>query len=424
VKPAAALVHKHGPRTVVVLERAMAIGLREPFLLDPSVVYLNHGAYGATPRPVFESYQRWQRELEREPVDFLSRKATERLAHSRARLAQLLGTERDNLVYVNNGTVGLNIVAHSLRLGAGDELLTTDHEHGGIDRLFRYMEGKLGFALVKCRVPVPVTTHENFVDLFWSHVTERTKVILISHLTSPTSLVFPVKEICARARRVGITTIVDGSHVPGQLALALHDIDADFYVGILHKWLCAPKGCAFLYARPDVQHLLDPLVVSWGWEPKNPGPSKFVEYHEWQGSRDISAYLAVPDAIDFLAAHRWDDVRAQCRDLARLAQREVSDLFGLRPYHPDRPEWHGQIVCAPLPRDTDDVAMLNALRHDHNIDVSVDRFNGLPRVRISVQAYNDINDIDRLLDALRKLTYTHARPTRTHVERTAQIGLA
>src|SRR5580658_8791872 len=150
----------------------MAIGLKEPFLLDPSVTYLNHGAYGATPRPVFESYQRWQRMLEREPVDFLSREATGRLAYSRSVLARFLGTERDNLVYVNNGTVGLNIVARSLRLGSGDELLTTDHEHGGIDRLFRFMAEKLGFTLVKCRVDVPVTTHEAFIELFMSRVTE------------------------------------------------------------------------------------------------------------------------------------------------------------------------------------------------------------------------------------------------------------
>ncbi|HTO61597.1 MAG TPA: aminotransferase class V-fold PLP-dependent enzyme [Bradyrhizobium sp.] len=386
----------------------MAIGLKEPFLLDPDITYLNHGAYGATPRPVFESYQRWQRELEREPVDFLSRKGTERLAHSRSILADYLGTERDNLVYVNNGTVGLNIVARSLKLKPGDELLTTDHEHGGIDRLFRFMAERLGFTLVKCRVPLPVTSHEALADRFMSHVTPRTRAILVSHLTSPTSLVFPVKEICARARAAGLMTIVDGSHAPGQLPLQLPDVDADFYVGILHKWLCAPKGCAFLYARPSAQDLLDPLVVSWGWEPKNPGPSKFVEYHEWQGSRDFSAYLAVPDAIAFRRQHDWDTVSAKCRALAMQAQRLVSDLFGLAPYHPPRPEWHGQIVCARLPPGTDDVALLHKLRHEFNIDVSVDRFDG-PRVRISVQAYNDENDIDHLLWALQRCCQAPAR---------------
>jgi len=245
-----------------------------------------------------------------------------------------------------------------------------------------------------------VTTHEALVEYFWGGVTDRTKAILISHLTSPTSLVFPVAEICRRASAAGILTIVDGSHVPGQLPLDFSQLDADFYVGILHKWLCAPKGCAFLYARPQVQNLLDPLVVSWGWEPKQPGPSRFIEFHEWQGSRDISAYLTVPDAIRFLQDNDWNQVRMKCRELAMEAQAAISEMFGLPPYHPPIPEWHGQVVCARLPPNANDVTVLNRLRYEYNIDVSVDRFGGSPRIRISVQAYNDRADIDRLLDVL------------------------
>ncbi len=379
--------------------------LKPQFLLDPEITYLNHGAYGATPRPVFEAYQRWQLTLEREPVDFLSRHSTERLAHARACLARYLGTERDNLVYVNNGTVGLNIVLRSLRLVPGDELLTTDHEHGGIDRLMRYMAHTQGFTYVVRPIPLPVTTHADFVEHFWGGVTERTRVILISHLTSPTSIVFPVAEICARARRAGILCIVDGSHVPGQLPLTLSELDADFYVGIAHKWLCAPKGSAFLYARPSAQDLLDPLVISWGYEPRSPGPSKFVEYHEWQGSRDISAYLAVPDAIEFQERNDWSTVRDGCRALAMHAQRELHALTGMAPWHPPSPEWHGQIVCAPLPLDVDDAALLHRLRYEHKIDVSVDRFRGRPRVRVSVQAYNDVEDILKLTHALQQILH-------------------
>jgi len=376
---------------------------KHAFLLDPEITYLNHGAYGATPRPVFDAHMAWQRELEREPVDFLSRFGTERLAASRAALAEYLDCERDDLVYVANGTTGLNMVARSLRLGPGDELLTTDHEHGGIDRLFRFMAQKLGFDYNRRKIPLPVTTHAKFVEHFWAGVTDRTRAILISHLTSPTSLVFPVEEICRRAREQGIMTIVDGSHVPGQLPLSLRTLDPDFYVGILHKWLCAPKGCAFLYARRDMQDLLDPLIVSWGWEPKVPGPSRFVEFHEWQGSRDISQFLSVPAAIAFQVQHDWDAVRRDCRSLAMEAQREISDLFGLEPYHPPSPEWHGQIVCARLPDHVDDQRLLTQLRFEEKIDVSVDRFGGRPRVRVSVQVYNDRSDIDRLLAALDRL---------------------
>lgn len=380
----------------------MALGLSEEFLLDSSIAYLNHGAYGATPRIVFDEHVKWQRLLELEPVDFLSRHGTERLAHSRQILADFLGTARDNLVYVTNGTVGLNIIANSLKLGPGDELLTTDHEHGGIDRLFRFHAGKSGFKLVHCPIPVPLTTQRDVLDRFLSSVTDDTRAILISHLSSPSSVVFPVKQICQYARSRGIVTIIDGSHVPGQLELDLEDIGADFYVGILHKWVCAPKGCAFVYARPQMQTCLDPLVVSWGWEPKLPGPSRFVEIHEWQGSRDTSAFLSVPAALEFWAARDWPGIRQACRDMAMAARREVCAMFDTEPYHPDSPEWHGQIVCAPLPAGTDAVELLHRLRHEDGIDVSVDYFANNPRVRISVQVYNDWTDIERLLDALKR----------------------
>ena len=377
--------------------------LRSLFLLDPTITYLNHAAYGATPRPVFESFQRWQLELERQPVDFLSRFSTERLAHSRAILSEYVDTDRDNLVYVSNGTTGLNIVARSICAGPGDEVLTSDHEHGGIDRLWRFTALKRGFQWVRREIPLPVTTHEDFVEHFLAGVTSRTKVIVLSHFTSPTSLVFPVKEICRRARQRGILTVIDGSHIPGQFCLSLRELDPDFYVGILHKWLCAPKGCAFLYARPTAQQLLDPLIVSWGWEPKNPGPSRFIDIHEWQGSRDISEFLAVPDAIAFQMEHDWDIVRSECRALALYAQRQITKITGVQPYHPELPEWSGQVVCAQLPRHVDADWLKNELRFTYDIEVSTDVFRNWPRIRVSIQGYNTIDDVERLLHAVKQL---------------------
>lgn len=377
--------------------------LKEHFLLNPEVTYLNHAAYGATPRPVFEAYQRWQRLLEFEPVDFLSRNSAGYLAHSRSVLAAYLNTQRDNIVYVANGTVGLNIICHGMRLRPGDEVLTSDHEHGGIDRLWRYMAQRQGFSWIVRPISIPVTTHDEFINHFWHGVTDRTRVIVLSHFTSPSSLLFPVREICRRARAAGILTVIDGSHVPGQFDLSLADLDPDFYVGIAHKWLCAPKGCAFLYARPAVQDLLDPLVISWGWEPRNPGSSKFVEFHEWQGSRDISSFLAVPDAIQFQEEHDWPSVRAYCRNLAVYAQNEIHKITGMAPWHPSDPAWHGQVVCAPLPLYTDEAALIKKLRFEYQIDVSVDRFKNRPRVRVSVQGYNTVDDIEHLLTALRRL---------------------
>ncbi|GAC1409112.1 MAG: aminotransferase class V-fold PLP-dependent enzyme [Novosphingobium sp.] len=379
------------------------MSLRADFMLDPEIAFLNHGFVGATPRAVFEANLARQREFEREPVDFISRFATQRLAEARASLAAYVDADADDLVFTGNGTIGLNMVARSLNLGPGDDLLMTDHEHGGIVRLFEYLAERRGFALVTRKVLLPVTTHADFVDHLMGGVTERTRAILISHMTAPSALVLPVAEVCRQARALGIMTVVDGAHGPGQLPLSLRTIDPDFYVGILHKWLCAPKTAAFLYARRDRQDALDPLVVSWGWRPDRPGGSRFIDENEWQGSRDLSPFLTVPDAIAFQQAHNWDAVRVTCRALAASAQREIGELFGLAPWHPPLPEWQGQMACALLPDHVDIAALQHRLRFEHQIDVSVERFAGTPRVRVSVQGYNTRDDIDRLLAALRVL---------------------
>ena len=306
--------------------------LRQLFLLDPEVTFLNHGSFGATPKPVFEEYQRWQRELERKPVEFLDRRFAERMAVSRAALADYFGTQRDNLVYVTNATVGANIVAHSLDLGFGDEVLATDHEYGACDRTWRFLSKKKGFVYVKQPISVPLASTEDFIEQLWRGVTARTKVIFLSHITSPTAVIFPVVEVCRLAREQGILTVVDGAHVPGQIHLNLEETGADFYTGNLHKWLCAPKGAGFLYARSEVQGILEPLVVSWGYEAERPGPSKFVDHHEWWGTRDIAAFLSVPAAIQFQRENDWGKVRVACHVLAVEAESRIREITGLPQY--------------------------------------------------------------------------------------------
>ena len=212
--------------------------LKQHFLLDPSVTFLNHGSFGATPKPVFNEYQRWQRELEKQPVEFLGRRITGLLAESRAALGNYLGTHADNLVYTQNVTISLNIVARSLALGSGDEVLATDHEYGAMDRTWRFLSKEYGFRYINQHIEMPVTTEEKFIDDFWSGVTPCTRVIFMSHITSPTAIIFPVKEIIQRAREAGIITVIDGAHVAGQIPLHLDSLGADFYDGNLHKYIC------------------------------------------------------------------------------------------------------------------------------------------------------------------------------------------
>ena len=373
--------------------------LHRQFLLDPSITFLNHGSFGATPKPVFKEYQRWQRELELQPVEFLDRRFAERMAASRAVLVDYLGTQRDNLAYVTNATVGANIVARSLELGPADEVLTTDHEYGACDRTWKFLAGKQGFDYLRQSISVPIATPDAFVEQLWQGVKPRTKVIFLSHITSPTAITFPVAEVCRRAREQGILTVIDGAHVPGQIHLDLDELGADFYIGNLHKWLCAPKGAGFLYTRPEKQDLLEPLVVSWGYEAEKPGPSQFVDHHEWWGTRDIATFLSVPAAIQFQEEHDWDIVRAACHDLAVDAEARIRELTGLASLYSED-SLFVQMAVAPLPAETDILALKEYLYDEHRIEVPLIAWNEYKLIRISVQGYNTMKDIDALIIAL------------------------
>ncbi len=237
------------------------------------------------------------------------------------------------------------------------------------------------------------------MERFWSEVGPATKVIFLSHITSPTALRFPVEEICRRAREAGILTLIDGAHAPGQIPLDLDSLGADFYTGALHKWLCTPKGVAFLYARPAAQELLEPLVVSWGWEADEPGPSRFVDHHQWQGTRDISAFLSVPAAIQFQREHDWEEVRARGHRLAIETRRRLVNIYGGEPICPEGSEWLGQMSAVRLP-EMDWKDLHKRLVEEHKIEVFLWPWNEITMMRVSFQAYNDPSDADRLIKAL------------------------
>jgi isopenicillin-N epimerase len=399
--------------------------LKSHFQLDVRVTYLNHGSFGACPRPVFEAYQRWQLEFERQPMEFDRRKEA-LLDGSRALLGAYLGVAGDDVVYFPNPTTAVNMVARSLAsprndfLHPGDEILATDHEYGAMDRTWRFVCQRTGARYVRQRVPLPVTTQEEFVERFWAGVNPRTRVIFISHITSPTALIFPVAEICRRARRAGLLSIVDGAHAPGQIDLNLREVGADFYVGACHKWLCAPKGAAFLYAGPEAQGWLEPLVVSWGWNRDQPPAEQpcevsptFAGEQQWQGTRDISAFLSVPAAIAFQAERDWPAVRRACHELLREARQRMEALTGLAPICPDRepadPQdspgrhpWYAQMAAFPLP-PCDAASLQRSLYERFLIEVPVVQWNGRQFVRVSVQGYNTPADLGRLFGALELL---------------------
>jgi len=377
---------------------------KEYFHLDPTIHFLNHGSYGAAPKPVFEAYQNWQLRLERQPVLFLGRELDGLLKESRQALGDYLNASAADLVYIPNATHGINITARSVDLKSDDEILTTDHEYGACDYTWNFICGKTGAKYIHQSIPLPVNTEDEIVEQFWSGVTPQTKVIYLSYITSPTALRFPVEKICQRARSVGILSIVDAAHAPGQIPVDLQTLGADVVFGNCHKWMLAPKGAAFLYVRPDIQDLINPLVVSWG---TNPTPdiatgSRFIDILQWTGTKDPAAALTVPTAIQFMKDHDWERVRYRCHILLRQAIERICDLTKLPPVYPLDSDFYSQMGVAPLP-NSDLVTFKSRLYDEYQIEVPLTQWQDQQFVRISVQGYNTQEDIDALVEALKVL---------------------
>ena len=352
---------------------------RDVFLLDPEVVYLNHGAFGSCPRPVFDVYQAWQRELERAPIDLVERRLEDELARVRAALGEYVGASADDLALVLNATTGVNAVLRSLPLGPGDEILTTGHEYGAVELLLGFVSKRTGAQVVRASGVD--------ADAIWDGVTERTRVLLVSHVTSPTALLLPVEELCRRAREAGVLSLVDGAHGPGQVPLALERNGADFYAGNCHKWLCAPKGAGFLYARPECQPLIEPLVAGWGYD-----ESEFALGDDWRSTRDPAAYLSLPAAIEFVRGHGQ---AAECRELLQTAVQRLG-AAGFDALAPGQPL---QMASFVLP-DCDSEEVQRRLVDEFRIEAPVKNWNGRQLIRVSVAPYNDLDDIDHLTEAL------------------------
>lgn len=378
--------------------------MRNEFLLEPDLVFLNHGSFGACPREVLDVQHEWQIEMERNPVEFLGRRSAELLFRSRTALGHALGGKADELIFVPNSTTGVNIVARSFPLQPGDEILTTDLEYGACDAVWQRVCTQVGATYRRINVPLPFS-REAVTTLLMSAVTERTKLIYFSHITSSTALILPALELCAAARERGIATVVDGAHAPGQIPVNLDAVNADFYVGNCHKWLCAPKGSAFLHARKEHHSMLDANVVSWGYAEGTGGHSGFDAYlgttlferrMQWQGTRDISGWLTVPAALDFQKRYDWPSVRVRCHELAKIALDELTKRFGTLPIAGDD-DW-AQMVAIPVAAQDPDL-LRRRLYEECRIEIPVTSHGDQIFVRISVQGYNTVQDIEQLLTA-------------------------
>jgi len=375
--------------------------LRSLFLLRPDVAFLNHGSFGACPKPVFDAYQAFQRELEDEPVEFLGRRYGTLMKQARTDLAEYLGAAADDVVFVPNATTAINTVAKSLELQPGDEILSTNIEYGALDRTWEDICERVGASYVRQAVTLPVTDRKTTADEIWSGFSKRTRVLFVSHITSCTALTLPIEPLIERAKAAGITTIVDGAHACGQIPLHLESLGADYYTGNCHKWMLAPKGCAFLYARREAQDAIRPLVTSW--DDIAATDSRFVREMEYQGTSDISAYLTISAAIEFMHEHDWDTVHERCHELVNVYRAGMREITGLPSLSPDGLDWYAHMSAHPLP-PCDGSALHLALFDEHLVEIPVSRGpGGTDFIRISVQAYNTRDDVDRALEGVRDL---------------------
>lgn len=379
--------------------------MKDHFLLNPDITYLNFGSFGACARPVFDEYQRYQLELETEPVQFVTVNSTHYLKAARKALGGYIHCHEDDVVFTPNPSYAINIITKSLKLGPGDEILSTDLEYGAMDKTWNHYCKQTGAKYVRQHISLPISSKEQTLDDFWKGLSPKTKAIFIGQITSATALILPVKEICEMAKEKGLLTIVDGAHVPGHVPLNLKELKADIYTGACHKWMMTPKGCSFLYVNKENQSWIDPLVVSWGYESAVPSHSQFQDYHELQGTRDISAFLTVPKALEFMKAYQWEQKSADCRRLVRENAPRFFTLLNARPLSPLTEEFIGQMISIPI-RTKEPETLQRLLFTDYKIEVPVMRHGENTYLRYSIQAFNTMQDLDRLYRALENILKT------------------
>lgn len=374
---------------------------REDWTLRPGVCYLNHGSFGPSPAIVQKARAEWTARLESQPMDFFVRELDPALAQARERLGRFVGAHGDNLIFVENATAAMNIVAASFALSPGDEVLLNDHEYGAVLRIWERICRQRGAAVRVARLPCPLESQQQLVDSLFSQATPRTRLVVFSHVTSPTAIVFPAEQICHRAREQGLATCIDGPHAIAMRDVNLAKIGCDYYTASCHKWLSAPFGSGFLYVHPSRQTKLEATQLSWGRAPIGEAPGWRDEF-TWNGTRDPAAYLATTAAIEFMEAAGLHAFREHGHTLAQYARQNIERFTGLPGLTPDDDSWYGTMVSLPIPAG-DAPALQQALWERHAIEIPIIDWNGRRLVRPSCHWYTTAADIDRLTSLLTEL---------------------
>lgn len=380
--------------------------MRELFGLEEGLIYLNHGPFGAVPHDVMAAYRALQEEVEQNPIRVLGREFVQRNRRVREILAEYMGVKPEEVVWVNNATHAVNTLAHSLILPAGSEILTTDHEYGACLAAFREWGKERAYSITVQPIELPGSDETSIVDALWQGVSEKTRLIFLSHITSDTAVIFPVEAICRRAKDEGIMTFIDGAHALGQIPLDLSKIGCDFYTANAHKWLMAPRGAAFFYAREEVQPLVKPLVVSWGTvgHPDFDSGNRFIDTLEWRGTQDPCPFWSIPAAIEFQQVHDWGNVRERCRQLVSHWLSEMESHFDVPSNYPFAGSFYQQMATCRVPDGINAPSVRLRLREQFHIELQTTVWRDNAYFRLSVQGYNDEEDIERCVEAIKTIT--------------------
>ncbi len=384
--------------------------------IRPGTIYLNHGSFGPPPEPVRQARLEWIRRLDEQPMDFFCRELEPAWHAARDKLAAFIGASPADMIFVENATVGMNIVADSFPLRAGDEVLLTDHEYGAVQRIWRRACERAGATLKVATLPLPFRSVDETTEAIVNAATDCTRLIVVSHVTSATAAILPVQKICAAARARGIAVCIDGPHAVAQVPLSIRELGCDYYAASCHKWLSAPFGSGFLYVAPPHQGRVRPNVLSWGR--LLPGPiDSWSDEFIWSGTRDPSAFLSIPAAIDFLQQTVGiENFRRGSHALAQYARRRlVGQVFNLsqpktgqvenlsyEPLVPDDAAWYGSMAHVPLPPG-DRYELQNQLWQQFGIEAPIMEFGGQRYIRVSCHLYNSPSQIDALVEALAAL---------------------
>jgi len=374
--------------------------IRDQFLLDPEIAFLNHGSFGAVPRVVFAAQDTWRLRIERQPVTALIRELPGALRAVADEFGAFVGARGADVVFLDNVTAALNAVLRSLRLAPGDEILHTNHGYGAVNKAIRFVCAQSGATAVEARVPFPLKDSRQVVEAFAGSLSPRTRLAVLDHITSPTALVLPLAETIALCRERRVPVLVDGAHAAGQIPLNIAALGADYYTGNCHKWLFAAKGTGFLWVAPQRQADVHPLIVSWGH-----GES-FARAFDWPGTRDFSAWLALTESIAFHRRLGGEALMRRNGELAASAADLLYQAWGVAPAAPAG--MRAAMVTLPLPTSQPGTRALAERVHDRLIDeygveVPVSDFGGGLWVRISAQCYNELSDYERLADAILRI---------------------